>query len=73
MHSDQADFALVLRIAEGLDDAGTRKKLLMDYNIEVGGGLGDVAGKIWRIGLMGHNAREGSVAALLGALEQVLN
>ncbi len=59
-------------IPEGLDDAGTRKKLLMDYNIEVGGGLGDVAGKIWRIGLMGHNAREGSVAALLGALEQIL-
>lgn len=59
-------------LPDGLDDAGTRKKLLFDYNIEVGGGLGDVAGKIWRIGLMGHGARERSVVALLGALRDVL-
>ncbi|MEX0834332.1 MAG: alanine--glyoxylate aminotransferase family protein [Actinomycetota bacterium] len=59
-------------LPDGLDDAGTRKKLLFDYSIEVGGGLGDVAGKIWRIGLMGHNAREKSVVTLLGALREVL-
>lgn len=59
-------------IPDSIDDAAVRKQLLLDYNVEVGGGLGDVAGKIWRIGLMGHNAREGSVATLLGALEQVL-
>lgn len=59
-------------IPEGVDDAGTRKRLLDDFSIEVGGGLGDVAGKIWRIGLMGHSARERSVAALVGALEQII-
>jgi alanine-glyoxylate transaminase/serine-glyoxylate transaminase/serine-pyruvate transaminase len=60
-------------LPDGLDDAGTRKRLLEDFNIEVGGGLGDVAGKIWRIGLMGHGARERSVAALTGALREILN
>lgn len=41
----------------GVDDAGTRKVLLEDHGIEVGAGLGELAGKVWRIGLMGHNAR----------------
>ena len=59
-------------LPEGLDDAGTRKRLLEEYNIEVGGGLGDVAGKIWRVGLMAHGAQERSVATLIGALNQII-
>ena len=59
-------------LPEGLDDAGTRKRLLEEFNIEVGGGLGDVAGKIWRVGLMAHGAQERSVATLIGALRQIL-
>lgn len=59
-------------LPDGLDDAGTRKRLLEEYNIEVGGGLGDVAGKIWRVGLMAQGAQERSVATLIGALRQIL-
>ena len=51
-----------------LDDAGARKRLLAEYGIEVGGGLGEFAGRAWRIGLMGQNARERSVVTLLGAV-----
>ncbi len=55
-------------LPEGVDDAKVRAELRVRFDIEVGGGLGEFAGKGWRIGLMGHSAREGSVAALLGAL-----
>jgi len=56
----------------GADDAGLRKALLGTYGIEVGGGLGQFAGKAWRIGLMGHSARDRSVTTLLGALRELL-
>ena len=59
-------------IPEGIDDAAVRQKLLNDYNIEIGGGLGDLRGKVWRIGLMGESAREVNVFALLSALEMIL-
>jgi alanine-glyoxylate transaminase / serine-glyoxylate transaminase / serine-pyruvate transaminase len=59
-------------VPDGVDEAGTRKALLETYGIEVGGGLGQLAGKGWRIGLMGHNARDRSVVALLGALQELL-
>ena len=59
-------------LPEGADDATLRKALLADYGIEVGGGLGQFAGKAWRIGLMGHTARERSVVTLLGALNDLL-
>jgi alanine-glyoxylate transaminase/serine-glyoxylate transaminase/serine-pyruvate transaminase len=59
-------------LPEGADDAALRKALLADYGIEVGGGLGQFAGKAWRIGLMGHTARERSVVTLLGALRDLL-
>jgi alanine-glyoxylate transaminase / serine-glyoxylate transaminase / serine-pyruvate transaminase len=59
-------------LPEGVDDAKVRGELLRRFDIEVGGGLGDLAGKGWRIGLMGHGAREHSVAALLGALQELL-
>jgi alanine-glyoxylate transaminase/serine-glyoxylate transaminase/serine-pyruvate transaminase len=59
-------------LPEGADDAALRKALLATYGIEVGGGLGQFAGKAWRIGLMGHSARERSVTTLLGALRELL-
>ena len=57
---------------DGADDATLRKALLETYGIEVGGGLGEFAGKAWRIGLMGHSAREQSVTTLVGALRGLL-
>jgi alanine-glyoxylate transaminase / serine-glyoxylate transaminase / serine-pyruvate transaminase len=59
-------------LPDGADDASLRKALLETYGIEVGGGLGAFAGKAWRIGLMGHSARERSVTTLLGALRELL-
>ena len=59
-------------LPDGVDDAKVRNELRERFSIEVGGGLGDLAGKGWRIGLMGHSAREQSVVALLGALRALL-
>ncbi len=59
-------------IPEGVDDAGFRKALLEDYGIEIGGGLGEVAGKIWRIGLMGETSSRENIMTFLGALEALL-
>ena len=61
-----------VKIQEGIDDLPIRSKLLNDYHIEIGGGLGLFAGKIWRIGLMGHSAREENVNTLLNALKEIL-
>jgi alanine-glyoxylate transaminase/serine-glyoxylate transaminase/serine-pyruvate transaminase len=58
-----------VRIPDGVDDLTVRKRLLRDWGIEIGGGLGSLKGKAWRIGLMGHNARPSSVTLLLAALE----
>ncbi len=59
-------------LPDGLDDAAARRRLLDDFGIEVGGGLGEFAGEVWRIGLMGHTARRRNVTLLLGALAEVL-
>jgi len=59
-------------IPEGVDDAAFRKALLEDYDIEIGGGLGEVAGKIWRIGLMGETSSRENIMTFLGALEALL-
>ncbi len=59
-------------LPDGADDAKLRNELRTRFGIEVGGGLGEFAGKGWRIGLMGHSARERSVVALLGALHALL-
>lgn len=61
-----------VRLPEGVDDAVGRKRLLAEFGIEVGGGLGDLKGKAWRIGLMGYNSRPNCVYQVLAALEQVL-
>ncbi|WOT04894.1 pyridoxal-phosphate-dependent aminotransferase family protein [Shewanella youngdeokensis] len=59
-------------IPDGIDDAKVRKQLLENYNLEIGAGLGALAGKAWRIGLMGYAARRENVALCLKALEEVL-
>lgn len=56
----------------GLDEASVRRALLRDYGIEVGGGVGQLAGRAWRVGCMGHTARRRNVSLLLGALGEVL-
>jgi alanine-glyoxylate transaminase/serine-glyoxylate transaminase/serine-pyruvate transaminase len=59
-------------IPEGVDDAAVRSALLNEFNLEIGAGLGALAGKTWRIGLMGHASSEQNVTACLNALEAVL-
>jgi alanine-glyoxylate transaminase/serine-glyoxylate transaminase/serine-pyruvate transaminase len=59
-------------LPEGLAEGPLRQALLRDYGIEVGGGLGEFAGRAWRIGLMGHAARDRSVVSLLGAVDEML-
>ncbi|MCZ7535237.1 MAG: alanine--glyoxylate aminotransferase family protein [Acidimicrobiia bacterium] len=59
-------------VSDGVDESALRSTLLERFGIEVGGALGGFAGKAWRIGLMGHCARERSVAALLEALSSEL-
>lgn len=60
------------RLPAGLDDAKIRRTLLERYGIEIGGGVGPLAGVVWRIGCMGHTARRQNVVALLAALGTVL-
>ena len=60
------------RLPAGTTEADVRKTILFDYGIEIGGGLGELAGKGWRIGLMGHTARMRNVTLLLAALDDVL-
>ena len=61
-----------VKIPKGVDDAAVRNKLLNEYNIEIGGGLGDFAGKVWRIGLMGCSSTENHVNMLLAALKKTM-
>ena len=60
-------------IPEGVDEAAVRKALLDDFNLEIGAGLGALAGKVWRIGLMGHASTQKNVILCLAALEAVLS
>jgi len=59
-------------IPEGIDDATVRSRLLNEYNLEIGAGLGDFAGKVWRIGLMGFAAKKENVLFCLAALKAVM-
>ncbi len=61
-----------VHIPEGVDDARVRKGLLNEYNIEIGGGLGVLKGKVWRIGLMGHSSTAENVILVLSSLEKLL-
>ena len=59
-------------IPEGIDDVNVRSALLKKYNIEISGGLGDVKGRIWRIGTMGASATHANIRLVLAALEDIL-
>jgi len=59
-------------IPEGVDDAAVRKELRLNHKLEMGAGLGSLAGKIWRVGIMGHSARKENVDTLLVALKKIL-
>lgn len=61
-----------IRIPEGIDEGSVRRGLLNEFNIEIGGGLGPVVGKIWRVGLMGHSASKANVMLFLSALQSLL-
>ena len=61
-----------INIPAGANDAGVRRRLLEEYGIEIGSGLGPMAGKAWRIGLMGHGATVRNVDLVLAALREVL-
>jgi len=61
-----------VRVPASVDSAAVSRRLLTEYNIEIAGGLGDLGGKVWRVGLMGYNARPEMVTVLLRALSEVL-
>ena len=61
-----------VRIPEGVDGAQIQSRLMSDYNIEIAGGLGELKGKVWRIGLMGYSSRLENVTLLLAALGECL-
>lgn len=61
-----------VKIPDGIEEATIRRRLLEEYNIEVGGGLGKFAGEIWRVGLMGESSSPNHVNLLVAALQAML-
>jgi alanine-glyoxylate transaminase/serine-glyoxylate transaminase/serine-pyruvate transaminase len=61
-----------VRVPDGVDEAGVRKHLLDEFNMEIGAGLGPLAGKVWRVGLMGASSSPRLIVLLRGALEHAL-
>jgi alanine-glyoxylate transaminase/serine-glyoxylate transaminase/serine-pyruvate transaminase len=61
-----------VRVPDGVDEASVRRMLLQTFNVEVGAGLGPLAGKVWRVGLMGASSTPQTVLLFLGALEAAL-
>lgn len=61
-----------IRVPEGVDEVRVRARLLQDYNIEIGGGLGELKGKVWRVGLMGYSSRPENVLTFLAAFKEIL-
>ncbi|MFP4610126.1 MAG: pyridoxal-phosphate-dependent aminotransferase family protein [Thiohalophilus sp.] len=70
--SDRLPQLNAVTIPEGVDDAEVRSILLNDYNLEIGAGLGNLAGKVWRIGLMGHASNPANIEYCLKSLDEVL-
>ena len=60
-------------IPSGVEDLEIRSRLLNEFHIEIGGGLGPLSGKIWRIGLMGETAKKESIHRLIDAFKIILN
>jgi len=69
----RAPMLTTVAIPDGVSDVNIRKALLNEYGIEIGGGLGDFAGKAWRIGLMGESCTQSNVLLLLSILEKLLS
>lgn len=61
-----------VRVPEGVDAKAVTSRLLNEYNIEIAGGFSQLAGQVWRVGLMGYNSRPENVMLLLAALKEVL-
>lgn len=61
-----------VRVPDGVDAKAVAERLLNEYNIEIAGGFGQLAGKVWRVGLMGFNSRKENVTMLLAALKEIL-
>jgi alanine-glyoxylate transaminase/serine-glyoxylate transaminase/serine-pyruvate transaminase len=61
-----------VRVPDGVDEAAVRRTLLTTFNIEIGAGLGPLAGKIWRVGLMGASSTPQTLLLFLAALESAL-
>lgn len=61
-----------VRVPDSFEEANIRRQLLNKYNIEIAGGLGELAGKVWRIGLMGYSSRRENVALLLKAISDLI-
>ena len=61
-----------VKVPAGVDEAAVRRRLLQEFSIEIGAGLGPLAGKVWRVGLMGASSTPSLIVLFLGALEQVL-
>lgn len=64
---------LAIKVPEGVDEAKVRFDLLIKHNLEIGAGLGELAGKIWRIGLMGYNSNEKMIDYCINSLKSVLS
>lgn len=61
-----------VKVPDGIDGKAIQQYLLNEFNIEIAGGLGELAGKVWRVGLMGYNSRRENVSLLLNALQQAM-
>ena len=61
-----------VRVPEGVDETQLRLRLLNEYNIEIGGGLGELKGKVWRLGLMGYSSSPENIDLLTDAFERLL-
>jgi alanine-glyoxylate transaminase/serine-glyoxylate transaminase/serine-pyruvate transaminase len=61
-----------LKVPAGVDELAVRKRLLAEYGIEIGGGLGDLKGQVWRVGLMGYSSTRRNVLLFLAALREAL-
>jgi alanine-glyoxylate transaminase/serine-glyoxylate transaminase/serine-pyruvate transaminase len=75
MHVPEAERCPTLNtvgIPEGTDELKVRQTLLNEFSLEIGSGLGALAGKVWRVGIMGHSCRRKNVFLFLGALESAL-
>jgi len=70
--ADRLVTVTAVNIPSGINDKAVRKQLLDEFNIEIAGGLGPIAGKIWRIGLMGYSCQTWNVMRFLASLEKTL-